>query len=592
MGSAAVLIGVNRTGGALPVLRDAADSARRMERWARAQGINHVVVITDDDGQSVDVSTLKRAIRDVSELGTVERLIVFFAGHGINVNRGERWLLSDAPNDPQAAVNVPGSVELARWGGIPYVAMISDACRTAADGIQGQGVTGSEIFPNEEIAEFELPVDQFFACRLGRPSHEVADGNATTKEYKAIYTQALVEALEGIDRTVVDSQGYVRPRPLKDFLQAEMVRRISGLALQTKLIQVPDARIASDGTAWLSRIGGGAPTVGGGGSAGGGGGGGELKERAATGGLGGGEETTREVLGAMLDPVLGGSLSEFDVRLGETSDSEVPRIADIGAQVERTASTFGPLAFETGCGFKVNGARVDDVVVGELDAERAGEHGVRIYPLNRRAGNVLLVLDDGLGVALPAIPDFLTTVTVEDGEIAGVAYEPSEGSWRWRPFVRRAREVRALRAVAASSADYGVFELDKRNAFEVARRMQYAKGADPALAVYASYAYADQGRRELIRDVHKRMTMDLGSALFDVALLARWPGGSSWYGGELFGFAPLLAQGWALLPASRMELPPSLRGVERHVLPNSLWTAYDPGGVELIRRAFAEGDIR
>ena len=121
--------------------------------------------------------------------------------------------------------------------------------------------------------------------------------------------------------------------------------------------------------------------------------------------------------------------------------------------------------------------------------------------------------------------------------------------------------------------------------------MQYAKAIDPALAVYASYAYADQGRRELIRDMHDRMTGDLGGALFDVALLARRPGAAQ-RGGEPFGFAPLLAQGWALLPASRMELPRSLRGVDRHVLPGSLWTAYDPGGVELIRRAFDEGDIR
>ncbi|MDQ3724317.1 MAG: caspase family protein [Actinomycetota bacterium] len=583
MDSAAVLIGVDRTGGGLPVLRDAAASARRMEEWAQAQGMKHVVAITDEDGKSVDVSIIKKAIRDLTELGTVERLIVFFAGHGININRGERWLLSDAPNDPQAAVNVPGSADLARTGGIPYVAMISDACRTAAVGIQAQGVTGSEIFPNEEIAELELPVDQFFACRLGRPSHEIADAQATTKEYKAIYTQALVDALKGADPTVVDPQGYVRPRPLKKFLQAEVAQRISGLALQTKLIQVPDARISSDETAWLSRLGDGTPTVSGGG--------GGMEERFGGGELGG-ETTTRAVLGAMLAPVLYESLGEFDDRLSEASHSDVPRIADIGAEVERIASTVGSTRFETDCGFKVDGARVDDVVVGELGAEPNGEHTVCIDPRHGRGGDVLLVLDNGLGVALPAIPEFLTTVTVEDGEIAGVAYEPSEGAWRWRPFAKRAREVRALRAVAASSSDYGVFELDERDAYQVAMRMQYAKAIDPALAVYASYAYADQGRRELIREMYALMVADLGGALFDVALLARRPGNQHSSGRRLLGFAPLLAQGWALLPASRMELPPSLRGVWRHVLPNSLWTAYDPGGVELIRRAFAEGEVR
>ena len=51
------------------------------------------------------------------------------------------------------------------------------------------------------------------------------------------------------------------------------------------------------------------------------------------------------------------------------------------------------------------------------------------------------------------------------------------------------------------------------------------------------------------------------------------------------GFAPLLAQGWALLPASRSALPRSLDDLEGHVLPGSLWTVYDPAGVERIREA-------
>ena len=96
MDRAAVLIGVNRTGG-LPVLQDAANSARRMERWAKAQGIEQVKVFTDEGDATVDASEIKQAIKNIADVGTVEQVIVFFAGHGINVNRGERWLLRDAP---------------------------------------------------------------------------------------------------------------------------------------------------------------------------------------------------------------------------------------------------------------------------------------------------------------------------------------------------------------------------------------------------------------------------------------------------------------------------------------------------------------
>ncbi len=590
MNRAAVLIGVNRTGG-LPVLQDAVNSARRMEGWARAQGVEHVQVLTDEDGKPVDISAIKRAIRDLIELGTVEQLIVFFAGHGINVNRGERWLLSDAPADPQAAVNVAGSAELARWGGIPYVVMISDACRTAAEGIQAQGMTGSEIFPNEEIAELELPVDQFFACRLGRPSHEIADSTTTAKEYKAIYTRALVTALEGADPTVLDPQGYVRPRPLKTFLQREVAARLRALQLQTKLIQVPDAHIASDERAWISRITDPPPArpAGGIGGTPGPGEGEDIRGSADLRPVG---PTARSVLGSMLHPILADRLDDFDARVLETQRSDEPALVDIATSVETTVSPFGPTRYETQCGFKVRGAQVLDAVAGSVRAEWLSDELVRVHTGGRRGGNVLLVLVGGQGVALPAIAEFLTAVTVEDGEVVDVAYEPSEGTDRWHDFQHRAREVRALRAVAASASREGTFELEGEDALAVARRLQYAKGVDPALAIYAAYAYADHGRRDLVREMHGYMRGDLGAALFDVALLARERDGRRRIGREeLLGFAPLLAQGWALLPASRMTLPPSLQTLERHVLPSSLWTMYDAEGVDRIRNAFAMGDL-
>lgn len=591
---AAVLIGVDRTGG-LPVLNDAAKSARRMAAWARSQSVDHVVLITDEERRSVGSAEIKGAIRDLTELGTVERLVVFFAGHGINVNRTERWLLSDAPEDPQAAVNVPGSADLARWGRIPYVAMISDACRTAAGSIQTQGLTGSEIFPNEEITDSEWPVDQFFACGLGRPSHEIADPNVTTKEYKAIYTGALVAALSGSDPTVLDAQGYVRPRPLKRFLREEVARLLRDTRLETKLVQVPDAHIASDETAWLSRIDGGL------GAAIGSGNGGHGDRRAAPGGSAGAPgliETASSILASLLIPLLYGSLGDFDERLRASTSSEHERIADVASSVEEVLLEPAPRFDDAQCGFEVRGARIREVVAAGAGVEQFSDELVRISaperePSARNATNVLLVFENGLGVALPAIPSFLTTVTVEGGEVLDIAYEPSRGSWRWDDFAEHEDEVRALRAVAASFSREGVFELESEEAVAVARRMQYAKGVDPSLALYAAYAYVDQGRRDLVREMHRYMVRDLGAALFDLALLAREPERlRPPHEGEPLGFAPLLAQGWALLPASRMTLPPSLEGLEREVLPGSLWTTYDRRGVERIRRAISAGELR
>ena len=109
MERAAVLIGVDATG-QLPRLHDAAAGARRMEQWALAQGLERDMVhVVTDEGGPVDVAAIKRAVRAVVEPGTVSQLLVYFAGHGINLGMSEYWLLSDAPADPDAAVNLRGA---------------------------------------------------------------------------------------------------------------------------------------------------------------------------------------------------------------------------------------------------------------------------------------------------------------------------------------------------------------------------------------------------------------------------------------------------------------------------------------------------
>jgi len=595
MRRAAVLIGVKRTGGGLPVLQDATRSAERMARWARDQGFRgeDVALITDEVGP-VSVDMIFEAIRRFNEAGTIEQLIVFFAGHGINVARSERWLLTDAPANANAAVNVSGSADLARWGSIPHVVMISDACRTAAEGIQAQGVTGGTIFPNDDAAELEQPVDQFFACRLGRPAYEIRDVDAATREYKAIYTAALLAALEGTDPTVLDAEGYVRPHPLKKFLRSELGRRLRHLPPEAQLVQVPDAHVASDERAWISRVLGGPPPP-------------RLPMEAPPIRLPpdpaeppatqppAPDEAVAPVIGptfaALLHPILIGNLHTFDYVLRESTASEESGIADIANVVEKTASPFDPTPYEAQCGIRVGGAGIVEVVAGRVGVERVSEEFARIDGPNL-SGTVLVVLDRGVGITIPVIPEFIAAVTVDEGEVVDLAYEPAVGTSRWPEFNERAREVRALRAVAAGASREGAFELEGEDAFALARRMQYAKSIDPALAIYAAYAYADIGRGDLIREMYGYMSSDLGAVLFDIALLAREPRGQRRLGtGETFGFAPLLAQGWALLASSRSALPPLLDELARHVLPGSLWTLYNEKGVEQIRQALAQGAL-
>ena len=129
-----------------------------MAEWARLQGIDpsRVTAITDET-EPVDPARIKRAVRDLTRLAVVEQLLVYFAGHGVNLGRQEYWLLSDAFDDPDAAINLAASRDLAAICGIPHVVFISDACRTAAEGIHAQAIRGSVIFGSPHARRPKIP---------------------------------------------------------------------------------------------------------------------------------------------------------------------------------------------------------------------------------------------------------------------------------------------------------------------------------------------------------------------------------------------------------------------------------------------------
>ena len=251
MQRAAVLIGVSKSG-TLPFLPAVIPSVRAMEAWALEQGMRRELVktLTDESGP-LEPGCIKAAIRDIVDLAIIDQLVVYFAGHGVNIRYGEYWLLSAAPADPQAAVNLSGSDVLARYCGIPHVIFFSDACRTAAEGIQAQYVSGSDIFPNYGSDGLEKSVDLFFACTLGRPAHEIRDPKASASAFQAIYTEALVSALTGQHMEIVVPEGpppslsefgVIRPRKLKEHLRKEVLRKLRALGTATAVYPTAESR--------------------------------------------------------------------------------------------------------------------------------------------------------------------------------------------------------------------------------------------------------------------------------------------------------------------------------------------------------------
>jgi len=605
---AAILIGVNKTGG-LPVLSAAVTGARRMEAWALDQGMarKHVHLFTDEKNV-VEIAAIKRVIRDLVDSGTITQLVIYFAGHGVNIRYGEYWLLSDAPVDASAAVNVEGSVVLARRSGIDHVVFISDACRTAAEGVQAQGITGSELFPNDPVDGPERAVDLFFATTLGRPALEVKTSGESAAAFHAVYTSTLLDAVGGklppaVQQAPGETPGFVvRPRSLKECLRTEMPRRLAGLRVGVTVSQEPDARITSDEAAWIAGFDtapvaepvaspciepplqpvprGGAPRLG-------------LRTPPVQYPSAG--AAARAFASRQLDQVLAGANSG-----GTRTATRGPSIRPMpDGPSPALAKPFGPLGFETNCGFKLRGAKLADAVASGVRVERFDDDAslARVHPQGRPA-NVLLILADQTSVLLPAVPGFVAALSFDAGELADVAYEPSKYGERWADFAQRADELRRLRAVIAQAAREGVFRLEGPAA--LARRMQLAKGVDPSLALYAAYAYHGLQQGDRLREMREYLRMDLGISFFDLDLLA----GALPSGGEAGRYppVPLLAQGWSLLSAFGVslsnhltELPASLGAPHRPLqaeLVDTLWTQFKPAGTEHLRKLIQEGKLQ
>ena len=585
---AGIFIGVDQTGN-LQKLHDAASGASRMREWALSQGFTEAraILITDAGGQKVRAENIYEAVTALLDGAGVDQLIVYFAGHGVTINRRERWLLTDAPRNPSAAVNVTGSAEAARWCGARHVIFISDACRVPPEGIQAQNVQGIEIFPNEGTSDRSRPVDQFFACLVGSTAAEIKDPAAAAGGFSALYTDALLDGLKGLDAEILegpteenDSALYVRPPKLEQYLEREIPARVLRRNLTGRVNQNPDA-ILTVHPYWLARIDK-APAP--------------LRRIRSTRSarVTPPVQTARTVTDEMVRAVIAGGRDLS----GELARMKASRLADVEAVVqtaEEVAAPFGPDHLESECGIKVRGAAVAGAYCARAGC-RIGERGdlvwVDLHP--ERAASVLITFDNKTGALVPAIKDFIAALTFEAGELVDLSYEVSQNTARWRAFSeypRQMNEVRGLHAVIAAASRHSRFRLDDEGAMAIARRMQLGKGVDPTLAVSAAYAFHDLQANERIREMSKDLQGDLGIALFDVELLARnlidrQLGPSD--GGV--PFLPLCGQGWALLGAHRVRLPDRLRGIQTTVR-DSLWSLYDERGCELLMQAIEAREV-
>jgi hypothetical protein len=596
MNRAAVLIGVNRVKG-LPALNDAVRGAQRMHDWVLTQGFaaQRVVLITDES-TPVKAANVQEAIGKLLDpMAGTEQLLIYFAGHGLNINYGEFWLLSSALEWPTESVDVARSAVLARYSNVPHVVFVSDACRTAAAGVQQQFITGSPIFPAVGSGSSEKAVDQFFACTLGNPALEVQAQDADSAgTFSALYTDALLEVLGGGEPTIIEvandgetPDGVIRPWPLKRVLREKVSRRLIDLNLHTRAFQTPDARITSDpGQAWIARLAPPPPPppppakprprlrkrI--------------LDDRAM-------HDLTWVSLSRPVEHAPSSLPDWVDAMLDKTlgrgaEPGEPPDPTQSGAIVEQAArhsEEFEPRHFETRCGIKLRGGKAVEAIGAAMRVEWLVEGEIlRAHPASPQAWDrVLLTFADGSGAVVPLLPEFIAELSFDNGVWVDLAYEVSEFSPFHEADPAKRAERRYLREFVAAAVERGVFQPDRETLAALAARVFETPLPDPVLLLYLAYALDDAGMVGQLREMVSQMQARGAAPLFDVALLAYRQGDEQDGLLNATPGMPLLARGWAGLAARGIILPDAIAGVSQMLQPG-LWTRFSAAAVSVLSK--------
>jgi hypothetical protein len=243
MNKAAIVIGVNKTGGLTP-LQSAAAEAERVARWLRAEGFE-VKTLTDAKRPVTSAAVVSAFEKVVTLPPRLHQLVVYFSGHGYWQSRSDIWLLSGAPTQPAEAINLRTAMDLARYSGIPNVVFVSDACRSVPNVRNGAYVDGVGALPNYGDIATESKVDSIKATSEARPAYEGAVGGVSRSVLTAALLAAFEEPEDHMVRQVVHNGQPVEVVPnrrLESYLQRKVDSLLAGIdpdAAQQVVVNVP-----------------------------------------------------------------------------------------------------------------------------------------------------------------------------------------------------------------------------------------------------------------------------------------------------------------------------------------------------------------
>jgi hypothetical protein len=408
-----VAIGVSQPKGGLEALPGAITAAERMTAWAKAQGYV-TLLIHDPHGEEITTDLLRReitaAIQDITSHTALQRLVIFFAGHGAALAVGDQcWILTNWLQRPTEAIRVSALQRMLEYYGPKQVSMIGDACQEFSS--KFIDLLGSAVLdrPDEEQGTYEL--DQFFAVDVGKQAFMIkaADG----QQAFCIFTEVLLDALEGDAQSPCFEQNgadkFVTSQSLASYLDANVEREAAKYGV--RMIPRPKPGFYTD-RIYLAMPG--TPPAQPSGQLTSGAGATPDRSGAASGSA---KATKRSVAKIHLTKPPK-DLPAFSIKSSALDISrEMQRAVFVGEAGQAAVRNH----FETRCGICVSGATVADVHASRGRASRMDEdpNWFRIDlgsepSHNNKWSDVLVALDSGRLVSVCAIEGFVAGLHVFD----------------------------------------------------------------------------------------------------------------------------------------------------------------------------------
>jgi hypothetical protein len=574
----AISIGVAQAG-PLPLLQGARADAEGFANWSENHGYQTTLII--DDRIQITAEYLKKEVYAI--LGNdIDRLLLFFSGHGIFGHTGDYWLLSNYANESDEAVNVALSLLNARRLPIRQLAIFADACR--APFRASPFVGGRSLFPSVTNRSRKAPqCDEFFSTDVGEVSQEVLPTSSTAGY--GVFASCLLAALNGNEPRAFEERTplkLITSQSLANWLDEEVPFR-SGM-LAGGVVQIPSTTAAwrRPDDYYVS-----VPLAG----------------DASTPGIRASDQAAAQHLRWLVDSLWADAISAAFIPMRWTRSALSRRKLSILRQerataIEREQTSFFAAQEEANHSgsigeLMISGSKVEKAVSGSSNRIFVRELGDFQYiSVEGGAQTVGMRFTGGVWTVALILPDCIGASKVRDGLVESLNYQQLQTE------ETGTANRRLIEILAAWTANLQVgVSVPRSMSDDWCAEVELLNYANFVLDILVGYAHEEAGRHCELERLAQRMGERFGYVPFDVAYLAfgeDWRtkveqiSGISRGVGHITGAFPVMTKGWAMLNPEVGGFTPELLRL-RSGLRKSVWTSLEAGQGNQLAELIAGG---